>query len=123
MRSRGNIARDLKCWEVVTSGTRASRKVLNHRGHGALADSCAERCAPTSEKTFRLTVCFIALLYHGKSQACIGESIALPHRKITRALPTHCRSAYRSQQFLVARAGQLRQISHLHGTGEWFADL
>ncbi len=79
MRSRGNIARDLKCWDLVTSGTPASRKVLNHRGHGALTDSSAELCAPTSEKAFRLTVCFIALLYHGRSQVCVGESIALPH--------------------------------------------
>src|SRR3954447_11656987 len=122
MRSRRNIARVLKCREVVTSGTRASRKVLNHRGHEAL-DSSAELCAPISEKTFRLTVCFITLLYHGKSRACVGESIALPHGKITRALPTHCRSADRSQQFLVAGTGKLWQISHLHGTGEWFADL
>src|SRR4051794_16934685 len=123
MRSRGNIARDLWCWELVTSGTRASHKSAKpQRTGGPYGFFCRALCA-TSEKTFRPTVCFIALLYHGKSQACVGESIAVPHGKITRALPTHCRSADRSQQFLVARTGHLWQISHLHGTGKWFADL
>ena len=46
-----------------------------HRTQGRKTHSSADLCAP-SEKTFRLAVCFIALLYHGRSQPAPENQLA-----------------------------------------------
>src|SRR5215469_14258557 len=64
------------------------------------------------------------LLYHSKSSALPRDpGLGVQHGKIETDLPAYAGSADRRQQFFVARPGELRPMSHLHGAGPGLAHL